>query len=359
MNLNEVLECLLDLEESVIKEDKIHIFKDALDNIVIYKYPKESESKESKSYIVGIDEAGRGPIAGPMVYGAVFWEKDPEIQIYNDSKKVGIVKRIAQRKQIISDPSIGFVIYCISPLCISLNMINNKRDIEFVKELNRLTSVKRAVKKVKMSQDGTTEKGLILTNPKPITAFFHHSAPQKNTDLSNPLYISKHRLNLNDLSIKTIIDILNDYIINKIPVTKVFIDAVGPVEKTQKIIAKRLKTEGKPISVIMKAKADGLYQSVGAASIIAKVTRDKFVHSARVQKLVYNESILDLGSGYPSDQITVEAITKLYKPIIGMPLIIRSAWAPVLTFLQTKAPFSFLAVKVPVGFPICTLSKKS
>ena len=39
------------------------------------------------SYICGIDEVGRGPLAGPVVAGAVILPKDCEILYLNDSKK--------------------------------------------------------------------------------------------------------------------------------------------------------------------------------------------------------------------------------------------------------------------------------
>ena len=38
------------------------------------------------SFICGIDEAGRGPLAGPVVAGAVILPKDCEILYLNDSK---------------------------------------------------------------------------------------------------------------------------------------------------------------------------------------------------------------------------------------------------------------------------------
>lgn len=47
------------------------------------------------SYICGIDEAGRGPLAGPVVAGAVILPKDCEILYLNDSKKLSAKKREA------------------------------------------------------------------------------------------------------------------------------------------------------------------------------------------------------------------------------------------------------------------------
>lgn len=44
-------------------------------------------------FICGIDEAGRGPLAGPVVAGAVILPKDCEILYLNDSKQVSAKKR--------------------------------------------------------------------------------------------------------------------------------------------------------------------------------------------------------------------------------------------------------------------------
>ena len=43
--------------------------------------------------ICGIDEAGRGPLAGPVVAGAVILPKDEQILYVNDSKKLSEKKR--------------------------------------------------------------------------------------------------------------------------------------------------------------------------------------------------------------------------------------------------------------------------
>ena len=48
---------------------------------------------EHLGYVCGIDEAGRGPLAGPVVAGAVILPKDCEILYLNDSKKLREAKR--------------------------------------------------------------------------------------------------------------------------------------------------------------------------------------------------------------------------------------------------------------------------
>lgn len=45
------------------------------------------------SFICGIDEVGRGPLAGPVVAGAVILPKDCDILYINDSKKLSAAKR--------------------------------------------------------------------------------------------------------------------------------------------------------------------------------------------------------------------------------------------------------------------------
>ena len=57
---------------------------------------KEFENKLYKDgikYIAGIDEAGRGPLAGPVVVGCVIMPQDSFIEYVNDSKKVSETKR--------------------------------------------------------------------------------------------------------------------------------------------------------------------------------------------------------------------------------------------------------------------------
>ena len=48
---------------------------------------------EHLGYLCGIDEVGRGPLAGPVVAGAVILPKDCDILYINDSKKLTAAKR--------------------------------------------------------------------------------------------------------------------------------------------------------------------------------------------------------------------------------------------------------------------------
>ena len=55
---------------------------------------KEFEKKYAEySFICGIDEVGRGPLAGPVVAGAVILPKDCDILYLNDSKQLSEKKR--------------------------------------------------------------------------------------------------------------------------------------------------------------------------------------------------------------------------------------------------------------------------
>ena len=55
---------------------------------------KEYERKyENCRYICGIDEVGRGPLAGPVVAAAVILPKDEDIYYLNDSKQLSAKKR--------------------------------------------------------------------------------------------------------------------------------------------------------------------------------------------------------------------------------------------------------------------------
>ena len=76
------------------------------------KIENEIYEKEHVEYICGIDEAGRGPLAGPVVVASVIMKQDSFIEGVNDSKKVSEKKREKLYEQIIEEAvsySVGII----------------------------------------------------------------------------------------------------------------------------------------------------------------------------------------------------------------------------------------------------------
>ena len=79
---------------------------------------------EGTKYICGIDEAGRGPLAGPVVVGAVIMPKDSFIEGINDSKKISENKR-EKLYDIITKEAISYSVGIISQNTIDeINILN-------------------------------------------------------------------------------------------------------------------------------------------------------------------------------------------------------------------------------------------
>ena len=93
-------------------------------------------------FICGIDEAGRGPLAGPVVVAAVIMPKDSFIEGVNDSKKVSEKKREKLYDEIISN--------CVS---YAVGIIDqNKIDEINILEATRL-GVKESVEQLEQKPD--------------------------------------------------------------------------------------------------------------------------------------------------------------------------------------------------------------
>lgn len=111
------------------------------------------KSDEEKLYsnniklIAGIDEAGRGPLAGPVVVGVAIMSKDSMIEGVNDSKKVSEKKREKLYDQITEEAiawSVG---------------IADQNEID---EINILNATKLALKRA--LENLTTKPDLILVD---------------------------------------------------------------------------------------------------------------------------------------------------------------------------------------------------
>ncbi|MGZ5470086.1 MAG: ribonuclease HII [Nitrososphaeraceae archaeon] len=75
-------------------------------------------------------------------------------------------------------------------------------------------------------------------------------------------------------------------------------------------------------SVIAMHKADRINPAVSAASIIAKVTRDREIQ-------ILEENFQNIGSGYPSDKKTMYFIHNWIKEYKEFPNFVRKSWKPV------------------------------
>ena len=67
----------------------------------LYEFEHAKRAELGIKYICGVDEAGRGPLAGPVFAAAVILPEDFEIEGLNDSKKLSEKKRDALFDEII------------------------------------------------------------------------------------------------------------------------------------------------------------------------------------------------------------------------------------------------------------------
>ena len=80
----------------------------------IYQLQQYERDYEKEGLICGIDEVGRGPLAGPVVAGAVILSKNCEILYLNDSKQLSAEKR-EQLYDVILEHAVAVGIGIVSP----------------------------------------------------------------------------------------------------------------------------------------------------------------------------------------------------------------------------------------------------
>jgi ribonuclease HII len=209
-------------------------------------------------FICGIDEAGRGPIMGPLVMcGLMIKEEDEE-------KLTGLK----------------------------------------VKDSKLLTKIKREALFDKIKDISYKCEVIVV-----------------NADEIDKAVNSRDGLNLNKLEARKsadIIDLLNP--------DKVIIDAPSSNIKSYKSYLFEL-IKNKKIGLVLEHKADLNHPIVSAASIIAKVTRDREID--KIKKKIK----IDFGSGYMSDPKTVDFLEKHHESFEGL---FRKSWLPYKDILSKK-----------------------
>lgn len=114
-------------------------------------YEKEALNKGYK-YVCGVDEAGRGPLAGPVYAAAVILPPDCEIEGVNDSKKISEKKREAL-----------FDIICEKAVAYSIATASEKE----IDEINILQATYLAMKRAVEGLDVKADYALIDGNRLP------------------------------------------------------------------------------------------------------------------------------------------------------------------------------------------------
>ncbi len=194
--------------------------------------------------ICGVDEAGRGPVLGPLVVAGVMVESDVPLRQLNvrDSKKL-----TPERRELLA-PEIQKVARC------------------------EVTIV-----------------------------------PAKDID------VMRAEMSLNDFEAK-----LFAAIVQKLHPETAYVDAVDVDEiEFKRTIQKDLPFE---VEIVSQHEADDLFPVVSAASIVAKVRRDAEMRA------IEQQIGQPLGSGYPSDPVTIAFLEKWIKEKGSPPPHTRLTW---------------------------------
>ena len=127
--------------------------------------------------------------------------------------------------------------------------------------------------------------------------------------------VDRKIMSLNDIELRMFVTACS-----KIPVSAVYADCPDVNEAA---FSKEMDGMMKGPEIIARHKADDTFPIVSAASIIAKVTRDRMI--ADIQR----EFGTDIGSGYPSDRYTMDFIERWIKDNGCPPPYTRCSWEPV------------------------------
>ncbi|CAL8466811.1 g6347 [Coccomyxa elongata] len=231
--------------------------------------PASSPEWHSEDCFMGIDEAGRGPVLGPMVYGCAYCPISQMEALsersFADSKTLKEEKRDSLFQEIAEDLFIGTAVDVLDARTISAQMLHSQRE------------------------------------------------------------------SLNVLANNATFRLIEDVLALGVKLREVYVDTVGEASRHEARLADRFPG----IKFFVCPKADSLYPIVSAASIVAKVTRDRLIRDFVIAEKV--EASRQTGSGYPGDPDTKLWLQQHLDPIFGFPSIVRFSWSTAATILETSA----------------------
>ncbi|KAI2632366.1 ribonuclease H2 subunit A [Hypoxylon sp. NC1633] len=245
--------------------------------------------------VLGVDEAGRGPVLGPMVYGVFYLPlplSDPllkQTHHFDDSKVLTPAVRSSLMRALCTPSaspsssndlhaSCGWAVSCLSA-----------RDI-----------------------------GANMQRPAGAAAY-----------------------NLNAQAFDATVDLIRGVFARGVNLREIYVDTVGPPATYQQRLARVFPTT----RITVAKKADSLYPCVSAASVCAKVTRDaalEVLYEARAATglgrglVAAGEEEASWGSGYPSDARCVTWLRRNMHPVFGWGPECRFSWGTAKDMLETK-----------------------
>ncbi|GFR48536.1 hypothetical protein Agub_g10433 [Astrephomene gubernaculifera] len=233
--------------------------------IRIVSSTRAGEEWISKPCILGVDEAGRGPVLGPMVYASAFCPCSSDItgRGYADSKTLTHESREKLFRAIDADTGVGWVAHIMSAQHIS-----------------------------------------------------HHM-------------LGRDKVSLNALAFEATCHVIRVALEAGANVKQVYVDTVGDADRHRERLARAFPG----IDFTVCPKADALYPIVSAASIVAKVLRDKALIECQKSLGLQGE----VGTGYPGDPATVAWLKEHVHPVFGFPPLVRHSWETCSRMLESEA----------------------
>ncbi|KAL5046963.1 hypothetical protein BDW71DRAFT_206788 [Aspergillus fruticulosus] len=239
----------------------------------------ESES-ESDYLILGIDEAGRGPVLGPMVYSAFYLPSSLHHSLlskeysFDDSKVLTAGVRANLMRILCTQGS------SLYESCGWGTKLLSARDIS---------------------------SGMM----RPAAGVYNLNAQAMDATIELIRGVVEHR---------------------KLNVREVYIDTVGNPESYQR----KLQMVFPSLRIMVAKKADSLYPCVSAASVVAKVTRDVALEVCYDAFKENGGKGGGWGSGYPSDSKCVGWLRSNMDPVFGWGNECRFSWGTAKEMLEVK-----------------------
>jgi ribonuclease H2 subunit A len=243
-----------------------------------------SPTRSSTECVLGVDEAGRGPVLGPMVYGAFYLPIELHHTLlastyhFDDSKVLTPLVRANLTKAVCAEGSdlyrsCGWSIKSLSARDIGAGMLKN-----------------------------------------------HGS------------------YNLNAQAMDATIEIIRGVIDQGVNLREVYIDTIGNPGAYQKKLERVFPT----IKIRVEKKADSLFPCVSAASVVAKVTRDvscELLYEGYASFTGRKAGTVPgavWGSGYPSDARCVNWLKSELDPLFGFGTECRFSWGTIKDLMELK-----------------------